>query len=321
MVSPRKGRTTMCCVILLMHTIIMVEVARNLVSHITATLSSPLLHESSRRGLRETNSFRAPTMSKGEKKVQRSNNDFLDRFEDTLTNNPTSASASTSNFAALILKQGKIYCRKSQIKNLSRSRYFVQMLRQGFKQQQQHIAPSGVVSQSGFPILIKHDDSNGCYPDTQTDKYGFPRLTWSIPVGNATNHARNVRQSNPSRWCSAIGMPPYKTWRDIKGRDGDAKGADYEEHYPWKTKLSKAVWRGASTCNKGMYGHLPIEDIPRSKLVQSSLKRPDLIDAGYHKFVGKYQDVGKEDESRRRMHKESITLEDMMKYKGKPNQQ
>jgi len=99
-----------------------------------------------------------------------------------------------------------------------------------------------------------------------------------------------------------------------KNNNDDEKMRSY--HYPWNTKLPKAVWRGATTCNKDLYGHLPLEDIPRSKLVQSSLDRPDLIDAGFHKLVGKYD---KDDEiigKRSIMMKEAITLEEMSRYKA-----
>ena len=53
--------------------------------------------------------------------------------------------------------------------------------------------------------------------------------------------------------------------------------------------------------------------------MQISNDRPDLIDAGYHQFVGKYENgtTTMMDDESRRMLKEAIPLDDMMRYKGK----
>ena len=93
--------------------------------------------------------------------------------------------------------------------------------------------------------------------------------------------------------------------------------------YLWKTKLPMAVWRGSSTANKSLYGHLPLADIPRSKLVALSIARPDLIDAAYHKLVGKYNvPIANNNSSSSSsidnvgIVKEPIPLNEMMRYKG-----
>ncbi|KAL7526127.1 hypothetical protein ACHAXR_001330 [Thalassiosira sp. AJA248-18] len=285
-------------------------------SRFAITISEPRLEATrsnnrKRRILRERKPHRAQIF---DGRGGRKSNGFLDQFEDALTNDSKFTNA--TNFAALILKQDKIYCRKSQMKKLSRVRYFVQMLRRGLSQYSAQIEAS---FDAGFPILVKHDDSNGCYPATHRDKYGFPRLTWSIPA-NETRHLEQIQQKmdEPSSWCSAIGMPSYKTWKDLN--HGDQRMPNIQSNsndalYPWNAKKNKAVWRGSTTCNKGMYGHLPLREIPRSKLVKSSLERPDLIDAGFHKLVGKYEDRTF-NKKNRVMLKDPIPLDDMMKYKA-----
>lgn len=225
-------------------------------------------------------------------------NEFLMKFTETLSNNQTLA----NNFAALILHDDTLYCRKSQMKSLSRGRYFVQMLRQGLLQHknQSAIIDKSTILMNGIPILIKHDDSNGCYPSTHSDKYGFPRLTWSVPATS----------SNPN-WCSAIAMPSYKVWRDLFR----SSAMNNNDAYPWNEKVSKAIWRGSTTCNKGLYGHLPFLDTPRSRLVKLSMEMPDLIDAGFHKVVGKYDDIS--NNVKGGIMKEVVPLKEMMRYKGK----
>jgi hypothetical protein len=233
-------------------------------------------------------------------------NDFISKFTETLSNNQTSA----NNFAALILQGDKLFCRKSQMKTLSRGKYFVQMLRQGLVQ---YPARTKTVGIYGIPILIKHDDSNGCYPSKHSDKYRFPRLTWSVPT-NVTGPLT----SPISPWCSAIGMPSYKMWRDLNKNEHEILSAaiNSNDSYPWNTKISKAVWRGSTTFNHGLYGHLPLLDIPRSRLVKLSLERPDLIDAGFHRLVGKYNDNSRDYINIDRMIKDAVPFKEMMRYKG-----
>jgi hypothetical protein len=246
-------------------------------------------------------------------------NDFIVHFDDILSGNQESNNhTSAEHFAALILKADRagprVYCRRSQMKFLSRGKYFVQMLRQGLKLKQYPTRPIA----NAIPILIKHDDSNGCYPVTHSDKYGFPRLSWSIPASMAIDTPKSSQEEDPSSsstWCDAISMPSYKVWKDVnQNKEGipSSRMNTTDTLYPWSEKIPKAVWRGSTTCNNGMYGHLPLSEIPRSRLVKSSLERPDLIDAGFHKLVGKYAKV-----ALRSILKEPIPLSEMMKYKGK----
>lgn len=253
--------------------------------------------------------------------------DFIDYFEDALNNDGIidAATETSDNFAALIVQNNRVYCREDHMKTLSRGRYFVQMLRRGLLLQLMKAADEYSYDDVSIPILMKHDDGNGCYPQMQKDKYGFPRLTWSIPVRDNRTLRESPTSSSP--WCWAVGMPSYKTWRDVNHhrRSSDYNNRERRKNevaYPWVNKIPKAVWRGATTFNNAIYGSLPLEDVPRSRVVMSSLIRPDLIDAGFHKLVGRYNDPishsekDQSDVDYSRMLKESIPLVDMMRYKG-----
>ena len=347
---PRKGSGAkgVLFTILLMYTILLIEIGQNLVSHFTTQLSmsystTMTISSSSMPQKRTDNSPKLRRVLSESSYRTNSNitNDFIRRFKDTLYNNDNNNAtlkdtSSNNNFAALILKDNKVYCRQSQIQTFSRARYFVQMLQEGLNSKQQH--DNGDINRGILlPILIKHDDSNGCYPKTLHDKYDYPRLTWSLPADTFTSS--NV-SSNDNSWCQAIGMPSYKMWKDVKKKNNQISK---HKKYSWDSKINKAIWRGSTTANKAIYGHLPLNEIPRSKLVQLSLSTDkdddtdgsrSLIDAGYHKVVGKYRldkDSGRRTNSKDdgqvndssssgidgRMLKEAIPLEEMSKYKGK----
>ncbi len=223
-----------------------------------------------------------------------SNSSFVSNFEEIIT------SEVDNKFAAIVLKQGKIYCRSSQIKQLSRGRYFVQMLQRGLRNQQ----PSASSLKNDLPILLKHDDSSGCQPATQTDAYQFPRLTWAVPVNsNAAN-----------QWCNAVGAPSYKAWRTLKEDvSWETIFRRNEKLYPWSNKIKKAVWRGSTTSNKGMYGQLELDETPRGMLVFNEINN-SLMDVGFHKLVGKYERITIQHDNM--IMKDPIQLEQMMKYKA-----
>jgi hypothetical protein len=276
-------------------------------------------------------------------------NDFVVLFDGILSSLKRESHAAPiapyeKNLAAIILREDrhgepKLYCRESQISSLSRGRYFVQMLRLGLGR----YPMTRPITGGGVPLLIKHDDGNGCHPNTRTDRYDFPRLTWSMPAADSTativddaHHSEASRDSteeeegggrghpaySSSNWCSAVGMPSYKIWKDVnKNSNGmpTLTTIDIDKDYPWNDKIPLAIWRGSTTCNNGMYGHLPFWYIPRSRLVRSSLDRPDLIDAGYHKLVGKYANLNGigGGTSSPPVLKDAVPLHDMMRYKGK----
>ncbi len=309
--SNKNARIAIYCVLLLAYSVFIMNFGGHLllpfagISSMLFETRPPMNHMRHALNVNKKRVFSKMVMNYGRR------NDFISKFTETLSNNQTSA----NNFAALILQGDKLFCRKSQMKTLSRGKYFVQMLRQGLVKYPNRTKIVGEKNPwiNGIPILIKHDDSNGCYPSTRSDKYGFPRLTWSVP----TNMTGPFTSPLPP-WCSAIGMPSYKMWRDLNNNEHEILSAalNSNDAFPWNAKISKAVWRGSTTFNHGLYGHLTLLDIPRSRLVKSSLERPDLIDAGFHKLVGKYNDVSIDYFNINRMMKDTVPLKEMMRYKG-----
>ena len=251
-----------------------------------------LLHKHRKKGEGDFLSISNVTESEHSSR-KKDENAFMHRVESLLRND----TSSTAAFAVVILSEGKVYCRQSQTKTLLRARHFVQMLQHGLARYQTEKL------RNNLPIIIKHDDSSGCYPKTMVDKYSFPRLTWSVPAGNRS-------------WCQAIGMPSYKVWREAKkggGRDRKLlEMARNEIQYPWPSKISKAVWRGSATYNRALFGYLPLTEIPRAKLVRESLGAVDLIDAGFHKHAGNYSTTNLDED----MFKSAMPLNKMMNYKG-----
>ena len=296
--------------LLLMYSTIMIDRAVNIKHSIIFSLPSYIVSPVSPASIQDHSKIPVPDKQLSTSMDASSNiihipNDFVAQFEEIFLN-PNDY----TNFAALVIKDGNVYCTKSQLKNLSRARYYVQMLQDGIRQRKDNMHLQMAPDASNLiPVLIKHDDSNGCYPSKQHDKYMFPRLAWSIPLENGDS------------WCAVVGMPSYKAWRDFSKR---TKNSDEywqsmfrsnDKQYPWKDKLNMTVWRGATTFNKGLYGHLEFDDIPRAQLVEKA-GESRLIDAAFHKLVGKYEDGAQTSKDVRKMLKESIPLKDMMRYKG-----
>lgn len=234
-------------------------------------------------------------------KADSNNLDFITTFDEIMRNEGNSSS---TKFAAMVLKQGKLYCRSSHKHEFSRARYFVHMLQEGLRSQQGDAIKA---SSYDLPIIFKHDDSSGCHPATHTDAYGFPRLSWAIPANNTE-----------PQWCNVIGAPSYKTWKSLINEkmysSWKATFRDNQEVYPWRNKIKKAVWRGSTTSNKNMHGRLDLSRTPRGRLVQSGINN-SLMDVGFHKLVGKYQG-GLSNQNLRLILKDPIPLAQMMKYRA-----
>lgn len=224
---------------------------------------------------------------------------FVSKFEEIITSDVDSNQ--TAKFAAILLKQGKIYCRASQREHLSRGRHFVQMLQRGLLDEQISASASSIKYE--LPILLKHDDSSGCHPESQTDEYKLPRLTWAVPV--PVNNTAN-------QWCNVVGAPSYKAWKHIKDRvTWETWFRRNAKLYPWSNKINKAVWRGSTTSNKGMYGHLELLQTPRGMLVNNGINN-SLMDVGFHKIVGKYGHSPID----HNLLKDPIPLEKMMEHRA-----
>lgn len=295
------------CTILLMYSTFMVDKAINLLQGFILSpsrthaekLSTPVIIQPAGTELETNESAHKVSIRRAE-----SASDFIYQFEEILTD-----PSAYENFAALVIKDGRVYCRRGQLNSLSRGKYYVDMLNEGLLQNLDH---SELKKHDTIPVIVKHDDSNGCYPSNQYDKYEFPRLTWSIPSNNENN------------WCAVVGMPSYKAWREanrsviVNEMYWDHTFRENAREYPWDSKLNMAVWRGSTTFNKGLYGSLDFHDIPRAKLVQKA-EESALIDAAFHKIVGKYQaDPNLQHSNKAKVSlKEAIPLKEMMRYKGK----
>ena len=84
----------------------------------------------------------------------------------------------------------------------------------------------------------------------------------------------------------------------------------FNEEYPWDEKLRKAVWRGTSTVDISQYGDKPLKEIPRGRVVQTGIDRPDLIDAAFVKVSPRYSRW----ENTTRLADERMPFEDQMNY-------
>jgi hypothetical protein len=228
-------------------------------------------------------------------------NDFISKLEEIMRGEANKALRQPSKFALMVLKHGKLYCRSNQNELYeSRSRDFAEMLQLGLRTEQGRKTFGSL--NYDLPIILKHDDSSGCNAATRTDSYGFPRLSWALPVNNTAN------------WCHAIGAPSYISWRTFKRnvRQWDAFFSRNDNLYPWATKIRKAVWRGSTTSNKSLYGQLDLLETPRGRLVNSSIGN-SFIDSGFNKLVGKHKGTSMQ---RQKLLKDSIPMEQMMKYKA-----
>lgn len=70
-------------------------------------------------------------------------------------------------------------------------------------------------------------------------------------------------------------IPDFETFDCGKGLIREMKHAS--KAHPWKTKKNQAIWRGATS--GGIVTFANFSTFPRSQLVATSLKHPDLIDA------------------------------------------
>lgn len=206
-----------------------------------------------------------------------------------------------------LLFDGKLLCRppmndmldtyKVKDGNFRRIKHFIDMVNVGLnltKQRLQQTEP--------LPILFMNGDECGCeisqQHDELNDQLNYPRISWFIPAPKLLG------------MCDAIDIPTYASWLDFKDvlHSGNKR---FNEKYPWPKKINKAVWRGSTTGGFGM----PLNDTPRGKLVQQSMKHPQLVDAGFVKFNQNY--LGMEDELRNEtILTERMPFDDQMNYKA-----
>ena len=206
-----------------------------------------------------------------------------------------------------LLSDGKLLCRPPMndmletyddiVGGFRRIKQFIDMVNVGLNltdKRLQQIEP--------LPILFMNSDMCGCQTSQQhhelNDQLIYPRISWSIPA-------------QKFGMCAAIGIPTYQSWLDYKDvlHSGNKR---FTEKYPWPKKINKAVWRGSTT--GGRMG-MPLNETPRGKLVQQSMKHPQLIDAGFVKFNQHY--FGMEDELRNEtILTDRMPFNDQMNYKA-----
>jgi hypothetical protein len=158
-----------------------------------------------------------------------------------------------------------------------------------------------------LPMMLFHQDGNGCDIMKRSDYISYPRFSWDTP---ATKYGDD--------WCNAISVPTYINWkafRDMDPSKWDAKIKSNERKYPWSSKIDRAVWRGSTTF-PGFYRGSELNEIPRGKLVQLSMNHPELIDAAFVNIVQYYK--GKDDELRNQtiIAPRRMPFNEQMKYKA-----
>lgn len=240
-----------------------------------------------------------------------SNNGFLISFEKLMS---STMRKDSYPLIPLILKGGKIFCRRSHMAAIENSRmhWYVDMVNKGLELEQYHhnIASSDDVFQHGLPIILDGNDVNGCDKDTKTDKFHFPRLTWSI-----------FSPQYGKGWCNAVGAVSYTLWENFHNQHShmwDHSFSVMETEYPWQKKINKAVWRGTTTGVKPNGKRFTFfSELPRAKLVKKSAERPDIVDAGFTEFNQGWEQQ-KEDliDQNRTISSSRMSFRSQMKYKA-----
>lgn len=236
---------------------------------------------------------------------------FFSMFEETLFSNdlPT-----MDLLVPLILSDGKLLCRASHKGYLAKSRIrsFVEIVQTG-TQLDSYTKKSNSTSESSqptvihsiesdLPILINPSDSNNCNISCKAENVSIPRLSWFIVAPKY------------GQWCHAIGVPSYANWARLRKFKDESQWQRHfkysNKHYPWATKINKAIWRGSTTYNS-IYRYKPFTDIPRTQLVEKGLKNPELIDAGFHHFIQKFENA-----TASGYLASKIKMNDMQRFKG-----
>ncbi|KAL7552426.1 hypothetical protein ACHAWF_015663 [Thalassiosira exigua] len=233
---------------------------------------------------------------------------FMVHFQDILLNDTldTLYTNLDTPFVPLVWEYGKLLCRKPHMKQLStfkiRTRSFTQMVRQGLGPEE-HRAYN---LSSSLPVMIMEGDFNGCDIRSKSSQYDWPRLHWSQLAPDRGDYCEGV-----------IGMPSYETWRyfQLSERGWENYFRKNEKKYPWSKKIVKAVWRGATTYEASQYANSELGETPRGRLVDISAKRPDLLDAAFHKILQKFGPHKKKLKQQFTVSKR-IVLRDMMKYQA-----
>lgn len=207
-----------------------------------------------------------------------------------------------------ITKDGRLLCPKIETHPIDhRLKYFSDMIRSGLATHHQHIVSKyAQILDGAFPLVLMGGDDNDCDVTKHTERWDFPRLTWSVPS--------QIHQGN--EWCNAIGVPTYEIWRRFGNANMSNTIENNDLNYPWSEKFSKVGWRGSPTRYNKKYLRVPFEDIPRAKLGKVSLENPEIIDAALTRIPEGFENATDKSNPKTRL-ASRIPFDDFMKYKGK----
>jgi len=258
-------------------------------------------------------------ISLGPKKLPQNNqSSFADQFSLALQSDEITPHPGYGYVVPFIIRRGKLFCRRShkhQIQQAkgalgTRSRSFIEMVASLLHSHRHRkfltrgIRRGRKVTSGGLPILLFAGDHSGCDITKRSDKFDFPRLSWSIPSP----------MKYGAEWCNAIPMPTYAFWDLMSHNSWKKIHASQSDKYQWSSKINKAVWRGSTTYDK-VYTGAELSSTPRGKLVQKSIGNPELIDAGFTKFIQQY--ASREDElSNHTILTEHMEFSNQMNYKA-----
>ena len=225
-------------------------------------------------------------------------NDFVNdliQLIHPINNAPSIDQSPLDHSLALIIKNGKLYCRRAMKRKINddkarhtgvdRMKAIVEMIRTGLNLYEKQNG-NNFGGNEALPILLISGDQIGCCVNDDApngciagiDQLQYPRLTFSIPSSKY-----DIIYGNG--WCKAIGMPTYSNWIEYHEKHKTHSSwkrtfASYSRDYNWEEKSDKAVWRGRTTYPPWYLG-AALNETPRGKLVQLSMKNSDLIDAAF----------------------------------------
>jgi hypothetical protein len=165
----------------------------------------------------------------------------------------------------------------------------------------------GRLRMQGLPFLALIADQNGCNVSKRFDAFDYPRFSWSLP---ATKYGDD--------WCNTISVPSYSNWLSFHNENQsslDSKRASNWREYAWSSKKNKAVWRGSTTCPPSFMG-AELNETPRGKLVQMSIRYPHLIDAAFVNFVNFFKDKKDKLRNQTNVAIKRMPFEEQMTYKA-----
>ena len=115
-------------------------------------------------------------------------------------------------------------------------------------------------------------------------------------------------------------MPSYETYKYYHRshhtpHDWERTFAANAHHYPWQSKLPKAVWRGSTTYEGSQFTNSKLQDTPRGQLVLIGKEHEDLMDVGFHKILQQYAN-DKVELAKQFPMKSRMSPKDYMRYRG-----